>query len=66
MNTNKVGAWWASLGIGGTPDTAETDYADLGTAFGLDASMAPPPDDDGRAVADTPAAPAHSDATRRR
>ena len=33
--------WWASKGLA-KPDAApDTDYADMGTAFGLDASLGP-------------------------
>jgi hypothetical protein len=46
--------WWQSIGFS-KPDTAqETDYADMGTAFGLDASMAPPDWDDAPGVGDAP------------
>jgi len=39
MNKSSSGSWWSALGFG-KPDAApDTDYADLGTAFGLDASM---------------------------
>jgi hypothetical protein len=33
--------WWSSMGFK-KPDAApDTDYADMGTAFGLDASLGP-------------------------
>lgn len=36
-------SWWSSLGLRhGAPPAPDTDYADMGTAFGLDASLAPP------------------------
>jgi hypothetical protein len=39
-------SWWHSIGFGARrPHAPESDYADMGTAFGLDASMddrAPP------------------------
>jgi len=35
-------SWWRALGFGRQDPAADTDYADMGTAFGLDASMAPP------------------------
>ena len=34
-------SWWASMGLGKPDPVPDTDYADMGTAFGLDASMAP-------------------------
>lgn len=36
---NKVSAWWSSLGFGRDVHRPETDFADMGTAFGLDASF---------------------------
>lgn len=35
----KMAAWWSSLGFGKSGESAEDDFADMGTAFGLDASM---------------------------
>lgn len=35
----KVSAWWSSWGFGKAAHRAETDFADMGTAFGLDASF---------------------------
>jgi hypothetical protein len=32
-------SWWSSLGFGKRSDVVENDFADMGTAFGLDASM---------------------------
>jgi hypothetical protein len=61
MDSAKIKAWWASLGLTDTsPSAPEDDLADMGTAFGLDASMEPAesrpltPDEKGRAVAGTP------------
>jgi hypothetical protein len=34
---------WALEALQPPPPFAETDQADMGTAFGLDASLAPPP-----------------------
>lgn len=34
--------WWSSFGFGKREAVPDTDYADMGTAFGLDASLAPP------------------------
>lgn len=31
--------WWTALGFGSSEPEPDTDYADMGTAFGLDASM---------------------------
>ena len=55
MNKPVSGPWWSALGMGGRdaePEgAADTDYADMGTAFGLDASLsaqkADRDDDDG-------------------
>jgi len=44
--------WWASMGFRKPDAPVDTDYADMGTAFGLDASMVagqelePPPGGD--------------------
>jgi hypothetical protein len=35
---NRVAAWWSSLGFGRAIAPVD-DYADMGTAFGLDASL---------------------------
>jgi hypothetical protein len=34
-----MSGWWSSLGFGRPAAPVEDDYADMGTAFGLDASM---------------------------
>jgi hypothetical protein len=48
--------WWSSIALGPQAPAPETDYADMGTAFGLDASLALPDDEAGgdgeRPVAD--------------
>jgi hypothetical protein len=31
--------WWAAIGFGRSEAPQDTDYADMGTAFGLDASL---------------------------
>lgn len=36
---SRVSAWWSSLGFGKPARAPEPDFADMGTAFGLDASM---------------------------
>lgn len=33
--------WWASMGFRSPEPVPDTDYADMGTAFGLDASLRP-------------------------
>lgn len=44
--------WWSALGFGkAAPAAPDTDYADMGTAFGLDASMDALPMHDERDVA---------------
>jgi hypothetical protein len=35
--------WWASMGFPQPTPAADTDYADMGTAFGLDASLGKTP-----------------------
>lgn len=35
---NRVAAWWSALGFGKAVAPVD-DYADMGTAFGLDASL---------------------------
>lgn len=39
MNKPTSRPWWTSLGFGSPEPEPDTDYADMGTAFGLDASM---------------------------
>lgn len=34
-------AWWSSIRAVASEPEADTDYADMGTAFGLDASLSP-------------------------
>ena len=41
--------WWASMGFQRPEPAPDTDYADMGTAFGLDASLGT-----GQMPADTP------------
>lgn len=40
MNRKRVVPWWESLGVGAPAPAAGPDPAELGTAFGLDASFA--------------------------
>ena len=53
MNKPNV-PWWSSMGFRRAEHAPDTDYADMGTAFGLDASFGPveevdakPPGDEG-------------------
>jgi len=36
---SRMAAWWSSLGFGRAIAPVDDDYADMGTAFGLDASL---------------------------
>jgi hypothetical protein len=57
MKQNRIVPWWESLGVGARPLPDTTDAAGMGTAFGLDASMAQAsaaPEDKARAVTDAP------------
>jgi hypothetical protein len=68
MNPIRIVPWWASLGVGAEPPADDPDPADLGTAFGLEASMAEaarPPQQRGRTVAGAPS-PDRSDPEDRR
>lgn len=49
-------SWWQAIGFGRRDTSAEADFADMGTAFGLDASMAPPDWDDPAESAELPPA----------
>jgi len=40
MNKPNV-PWWSSMGLSRPEPAPDTDYADMGTAFGLDASIGP-------------------------
>lgn len=42
--------WWSALGFGKAAPAPDTDYADMGTAFGLDASMGALPATEARGV----------------
>ena len=42
MNKSTSGSWWSNLGFGKSAPAPDTDYADMGTAFGLDASLDTP------------------------
>jgi len=42
MKRDSSRSWWSSVDIGASAQPPDTDYAGLGTAFGLDASLAPP------------------------
>lgn len=43
--------WWSALGFGKAAPAPDSDYADMGTAFGLDASMDTLPMPDERSAA---------------
>lgn len=61
------GSWWSALGFGKAAPAPDTDYADMGTAFGLDASMNTPPMPETRADArDERSRPAAEGPTRSR
>ncbi len=47
MSKPSSSPWWSSFGFGKREPAPDTDYADMGTAFGLDASMSSlPPEDE--------------------
>jgi len=48
--------WWSSMGFGKPEPPADTDYADMGTAFGLDATVVAVDDPEARSLADEMAA----------
>jgi hypothetical protein len=48
--------WWSSIGFGKDEQAADTDYADMGTAFGLDATVAPVDDPEAQSLAEQLAA----------
>jgi hypothetical protein len=39
MSKLASGSWWTSLGLGRRSNDTPTDFGDMGTAFGLDASI---------------------------
>lgn len=39
MDKSSSVPWWSALGFAKTAPAQDTDYADMGTAFGLDASF---------------------------
>ena len=41
MNKVPNQAWWSTMGFPKPEPARDEDFADMGTAFGLDASMAP-------------------------
>lgn len=63
------GSWWSALGFGKAAPAPDTDYADMGTAFGLDASMGtlpmPEPRADARGDRNRPPAVAPGSARKR-
>lgn len=60
-----MSAWWSSLGFGKAEQPAETDYADMGTAFGLDASFSRHDDDAFPAIPERDAATAGTSSSGR-
>lgn len=44
--------WWSTMGLRRTEPAPDTDYADMGTAFGLDASIGPIDNVDPKATGD--------------
>lgn len=45
MGKRSGSSWWSSIGFGARPQAhaPDTDFADMGTAFGLDASFGDEP-----------------------
>lgn len=62
------GSWWSALGFGKAAPAPDTDYADMGTAFGLDASLGtlPKPEPHGELRADRARPPAGAAAPARK
>ena len=63
------GSWWSALGFGKAAAAApDTDYADMGTAFGLDASLdtLPMPEAKAEARAEPGRPPAGASAAKKR
>ncbi len=58
MNKRSGSSWWSSIGFGARAEThaPDTDFADMGTAFGLDASFG---DDAARECRSHERGPAH-------
>lgn len=50
MNKPKSGTWWSALGFGRRQADVQTDFGDMGTAFGLDASLQALADAEGSAA----------------
>jgi hypothetical protein len=44
MNKLPNQPWWSSMGFRKPEPSHDPDFADMGTAFGLDASMTPAPE----------------------
>ncbi len=64
---NKLSAlpWWSAVGSHQPAPHDDTDYADMGTAFGLDASLTPPGQPPAATPADAAEAPAPTTLTDR-
>ena len=57
MDSAKIKAWWASLGLDTTEPPVDDDFGDMGTAFGLDATFRASesaPHEKGRTANDAP------------
>lgn len=57
--------WWSSFGFGKRAPAADSDYADMGTAFGLDASMPTLPAEDEPAATKDSGRPPNAGAGRK-
>lgn len=44
--------WWSTMGFRKAKPDPDTDYADMGTAFGLDASIGPVEDSEVKPIGD--------------
>ncbi len=66
MSKRFSGSWWSSLGFGKRSERIADDFADMGTAFGLDASMDTLPAPEDLLAADGDAGLPMLDGSRRR
>lgn len=58
-------SWWSALGFGKRSESVENDFADMGTAFGLDASIEALPVTHDSSAADSEAGHPLSDGSSR-
>jgi hypothetical protein len=66
MNKIPTIPWWSPMGLCRSRAAPDTDYADMGTAFGLDASLSrAPASDDQAALAPGDAGPSVDRLNRR-